>query len=413
MRKRVDRWVAIGTMTVVTIVPTVLVAASWGDDTGRSRDFSPATGTHGGTGTEPSGTSPSSPSPDELVGPPSSWDDETDDSADRRWWSDGKWPAEGSAPAIVESGDSRADRGRSLRPASNGARITRIAWRGHDQFDLTVRSPALAGSRKVRVLVPSTWRAGSRRTWPIVYAFHGGKDDYTSWTRSTDIESLARRYDVMVAMPEGANGSYTDWFNDGKGGNPRWETFHLQEVRQLLERNFRAGTARAAMGLSSGAGGGLTYAARYPGMFRYVAAYSGILSMLSPGIPSMLMYVNAATGVDPTSIWGDPVLNRSNWRQHDPASLVDRLRGTGIYVSSGNGKVGPLDNQNKAPWDIGLLSETQVYRSSRDFVERARDRGVPVTADFYGNGSHSWPYWRREMHRNWPAIMRSLGARRL
>ena len=48
-------------------------------------------------------------------------------------------------------------------------------------------------------------------------------------------------------MPEGANGSYTDWYNYGKGGVPKWETFHTKEVIQLMERNYHAGTARAVM----------------------------------------------------------------------------------------------------------------------------------------------------------------------
>jgi S-formylglutathione hydrolase FrmB len=244
----------------------------------------------------------------------------------------------------------------------------------------------------------------------VVYAFHGGRDGYRSWTRSSDIATVAGAYETMVVMPEGSNGSYTDWYNYGRGGIPRWETFHTLEVRQLVERNFHAGASRAVIGLSSGAQGAITYAARHPGMFAYAASYSGVLSMLQPGIPSLLMYTNSSNGFDPYAIWGDPVVNQANWKTHDPTSLLPKLQGVGLYVSSGNGQPGPFDNPDKAAWDIGYLSETQVLRTTQDFVAKAQELGIPVTANFYGNGSHSWPYWKRELHANWPTIMSAIGA---
>ncbi|MQY04162.1 alpha/beta hydrolase [Actinomadura macrotermitis] len=297
--------------------------------------------------------------------------------------------------------------------ADDGAKITEAVWSGKTRVDLTVQSPALGTARKVRVLVPRGWSATATRTWPTVYAFHGGNDSYVSWTRSTDIAAVAARYDTLVAMPEGANGSYTDWYNNGKGGNPRWETFHTSEVRQLLERNFHAGALRAAIGISSGAQGAITYAGRHPGMFKYAAGYSGVLSMLSPGIPSLLMYTNTRPGTDPNKIWGDPSGDRANWVAHDPLSLLPKMRGTRIYVSAGNGQPGPYDKPGRAPWDVRYLSETQVGRATGDFVEQARKLGVPVTANLYGPGSHTWAYWKREMHRTWPAVMQSIGARKL
>ena len=33
---------------------------------------------------------------------------------------------------------------------------------------------------------------------------------------------------------------------------------------------------------------------------------------------------------------------------------------------------------------------------------------TPVTTNLYVAGTHSWPYWQRELHRSWPAIMTSL-----
>ncbi|KAB2350988.1 alpha/beta hydrolase [Actinomadura rudentiformis] len=303
----------------------------------------------------------------------------------------------------------------AFRKADSGARITTYKWlnKGKTAFDFTVQSPSLGGKQNVRVLLPKGWKFKSRQSWPVVYAYHGGRDNWKSWTRSTDIQKLARKWGVMVVMPEGANGSYTNWYNYGKGGRPKWEDFHLREVRQLVERNYHAGGSRATMGISSGAQGACTYPGRAPGMFRYAACFSGVLSMSSPGIPALLMYTNSGNGVDPYRIWGRPMLDQANWDAHDPIKLLPRMRSTRFYVSAGTtGKPGPFDNPNMAPWDIGLMSERAIGPTAKEFVQRARQLRVPITSHIYGNGRHSWPYWKREMHTAWPLMMKALGAKR-
>ncbi|MFC5182898.1 alpha/beta hydrolase [Actinomadura harenae] len=301
----------------------------------------------------------------------------------------------------------------TLAKADDGASIAAYKWLNKTKtaFDITVESPALGAQRKVRVLLPKGYRFSSPKAWPVVYAYHGGNDSYVSWTRSSDIQSVASKWGVMVVMPEGANGSYTNWFNYGKGGTPRWEDFHMKEVRQLVERNYHAGASRAVMGISSGAEGACTYAGRYPGEFRFAACFSGVLSMSLPGIPALLMYTNTKPGVDPNAIWGIPRVDQANWDAHDPVKLLSKVRGTRFYVSAGNGTPGPFDKPGTAPWDIGYLSEKAVNPTVQDFAKRARQLHIPITAHMYGPGRHSWPYWKREMHTAWPQIMKAIGAK--
>ncbi|MCW2942533.1 MAG: putative esterase [Actinomycetia bacterium] len=307
----------------------------------------------------------------------------------------------------------------TFKPADDGAKITAYKWLNAQEFDFTVKSPALGSSQNVRVLVPKTWRWTSHATWPVLYVFHGGHDTYTSWTRNTNIATTAKAWNAMVVMPEGANGSYTDWFNYGKGGSPKWETFHTQEVRQLIERNYHGGGIRAAMGNSSGGEGSITYAERHPGLFKYAASFSGPLSLRSPGVPAMLMYTDANLGVDPYRIWGNPwapsgSADAANWTAHDPWALAGRLKGTGtgIFFSSGtSGKPGPGD-PNVAPWDIGLLSEVAVGTTNVAFRDQMQKLGIPFTSDIYGNGRHAWPAWRREYLKLWPTLMKSIGAKK-
>jgi S-formylglutathione hydrolase FrmB len=296
----------------------------------------------------------------------------------------------------------------ALRPADDGARIVSQEWLDTYTFDFTVRTAAIGSDQKVRVLVPKGWSAQSARTWPVLYAFHGGRDTYVSWTRSSDIKTIANDYNVIVVMPEADDGGYTDWWNYGNGGPPKWETFHMSEVLQLVERNYHASGVRACMGNSSGGQGCITYAARHPGAFRYAASYSGVLSLLSPGVQTLLMASNLLSASDPFRIWGIPGLDDANWRRHDPVALAPSLRGTGLFISSGTtGVPGPLDDASTI---VGGPIEVPIGQTNIVFRDRLRRLGIPVTAHLYGPGTHSWPYWEREMRSAWPLLMGAIGA---
>lgn len=313
-----------------------------------------------------------------------------------------------------------ADAAGGLRKADTGASIVAQKRVDARTFDVSVKSPSLRQTVSVRVITPKGWSRTSGRTWPVLYAYHGGADHYESWTRSTDIEQVASGWDAMVVLPEGGlDGSYTDWFNYGKGGSPKWETFHTREVVQLMERNFRAGTNRAAMGISSGGQGAVTYAARHKGLFKYAASFSGIVHLTQPGIPAVLMalgYAFGPKGDDPFRIWGPPTGDMANWKAHDPYVLAKNLRGVGLYLSSGTtGEPGPLDPPFK-DWDYvkmrlaGGVSEQTAGATNVSLAARLKQLKIPVTTHIYGNGWHQWAYWQVEMHTAWPLMMRSIGA---
>jgi hypothetical protein len=74
------------------------------------------------------------------------------------------------------------------------------------------------------------------------------------------------------------------------------------------------------------------------------------------------------------ALWGDPWSQRLRWMDHNPFDKVDKLRGTLLYVS----------NQLTA-------------------------HNIPVTKDYYGPGTHTWPYWERAVRRSWPLLAQGMG----
>jgi S-formylglutathione hydrolase FrmB len=270
--------------------------------------------------------------------------------------------------------------------------------------DLTVRSPALGRTAKVRLLTPVGWRPGrGGRRWPVLWLLHGCCDTYRSWTRSSDVARLAALRDVLVVMPEGgAVGFYSDWYNGGRGGPPRWERFHLTELRGLLERDFGAGRPRAIAGLSMGGFGAMSYAARHPGMFAAAASFSGVVAPLR--YAAVTRGIVSFGGGDPDALWGSPTAQRKVWAAHDPIALAPRLRGTRLFVASGDGTAGPFDPPGRTD-----PTERALHGENVAFADRLRSLGVPATVDLYGPGTHSWPYWQRELHRALPLLLRGGG----
>ncbi|MEU6844124.1 alpha/beta hydrolase family protein [Streptomyces sp. NPDC046716] len=305
----------------------------------------------------------------------------------------------GAAPSAVAA---------PARPAAEVVAVTQVAER---QVDLSVRASALGGRTvKVRLLTPDGWDPADRRThWPTLWLLHGCCGDYTSWTGKTDVASLDSLRNVLVVMPEaGWNGWYSDWWNHGQGGDPAWDTFHTRDLRRLLERDWGAGARRVVAGLSMGGQGALLYAARHPGMFRAAAAYSGSAHpLLNDESTSRILGFFAGQDTDPLRVWGDPVAQRAVWAAHDPYHLAKRLTSLPVYLSSGDGTAGPLD----PPGATNAL-EADFNRQNHALADRLKSLGAKhLTTHFYGPGTHTWPYWERELYASLPMLLHGLGLK--
>ncbi|MEU6005141.1 alpha/beta hydrolase family protein [Streptomyces sp. NPDC047453] len=318
-----------------------------------------------------------------------------------------------TAPIALAHADSptatgAADATVPASPKPRGAEVVATTQVADRQVDLSVRSAALGGRTvKVRLLTPDGWDPSDRRQhWPTLWLLHGCCGDYTSWTTLTDVARIDSLRKVLVVMPEaGWNGWYSDWWNDGQGGDPAWETFHTVELRHLLERDWAAGANRVVAGLSMGGQGALLYAARHPGMFKATAAYSGSAHpLLNEESVNRIMGFFAGQGGDPLRVWGDPVAQRGVWEAHDPFYLAQRLKSVPVYLSCGDGTTGPLDS----PGSTSALEADFNRQNHALAAELERVGAQHVTTNFYGPGTHGWAYWQRELHASLPMLLGAL-----
>ena len=276
--------------------------------------------------------------------------------------------------------------------AEDGARIVRVDEVDERTRDLTIESPSV-GFARARLLLPDGWEAGSGQDWPTLYLLHGAWDDYTSWTRETDVADIPELRDVLVVMPDaGQFGWYSDWQNEGAGGQPAWETFHTQELPQLIEADWGGGQDRVVAGLSMGGFGALSYAARHPGMFKAAAAYSAVADTVGSDFEAEAL------------MWGDKTDDVASWKEHNPVSKAAALEGTDLYISYGTGAPGPLDGASAQ--SDGL--EAWLAPQNDALVARLEELGIPATVEAYGDGTHTWPYWERALHASLPVLLGGL-----
>ncbi|WDV32835.1 esterase family protein [Streptomyces sp. AD16] len=120
-----------------------------------------------------------------------------------------------------------------------------------------------------------------------------------------------------------------------QGRHPAVRTHVLREVMPLVEREYGAGTRRAAAGESQGGFGVLGMAARVPGLFRAVASFGAPVHPVRHA--EMWLSGAAYVGVDGHRIFGDPWRQWDVWLDWDPYRHAAGLRSTRVHLSSGDG----------------------------------------------------------------------------
>src|SRR5438045_2619768 len=93
-------------------------------------------------------------------------------------------PAPGAHPSEIAAPAEPAAR------ADDGARVVAQQFIDLRILDLTIDSPALGATAKVRLLLPPDWSRQPYRRWPVLYLLHPAFVDYTGWTQNTDVEAL-------------------------------------------------------------------------------------------------------------------------------------------------------------------------------------------------------------------------------
>jgi S-formylglutathione hydrolase FrmB len=302
----------------------------------------------------------------------------------------------------------------------DGLTVTSVKQLDARLYALTVTTPAIPATLGIRILLPSGYAAHPATRYPVLYLLDGTSGRASDWTTLGDAERTTAGRPLIVVMPDiTIDGNGGGWCTNWPNGAQRWETFHIDELVPWVDANLRTRAdrgGRAIAGLSQGGFCSTSYAARHPDLFGEALAYSGapdIAYDVDARLGAMAIINGTELGltrVSPDTFFGNPIRDYLNWAAHDPATLAENLRHTRLYLYYGNGFPGPLDPPGLNLAGMGI--EGAIWEDNRDFKRRLDALHIrPAVYDAYGNGTHTWPYWARDLRQSIGPLMGDFARR--
>ncbi|MBF6170649.1 alpha/beta hydrolase [Nocardia blacklockiae] len=313
----------------------------------------------------------------------------------------------------------------AARPAPDGSHLVAADPGPGRVLDLTVHSAAMERALDVAVQ-PAADPTRPAPTLYLLNGFDGGTTtgDWRSggnWFNRTDILEFFADKQVTVVMPTGGAGSFfTDWrADDPVHGRQRWATYLTRELPAVVDSAFRGTGAAAVAGPSMASISVLQLGISAPGVFRAIGSYSGCARTSDPLGQVMVDTIVTGTQGNTLNMWGPPT--DPAWAAHDPYLHAEQLRGTALYIASGNGAPGPLDtldgpgiHADRAKLIdqlvVGGLLDAIAGRCTEQLRDRLRELNIPATVELRPHGTHSWGYWQQDLHNSWPLFAAALAG---
>ena len=92
-----------------------------------------------------------------------------------------------------------------------------------------------------RIIVPIEDK-GSKARYPVLYLLHGLTGHFSNWTDKTKIVEYAAMHKIIIVMPEGDDG----WYSDSVSvPNDKYESYIIKELIPEIDGKYRTVADRA------------------------------------------------------------------------------------------------------------------------------------------------------------------------
>jgi len=242
------------------------------------------------------------------------------------------------------------------------------------------------------VVLPADYAQTAARTrYPVLYLLHGLGGSAGDWVSArTRLAEYAAQYRLIIVVPEGRDGWYTD---SATVPTDKFETYFVEELLPDVQRRFRAietREGRAVAGLSMGGYGALKFGLKHPQKFVFAASMSGALAAPS-------------------------------WKPEDPLPAFVKPSVVRVF--------GPADSPTRPANDIFKLAreltpervaalpffyldcgaDDFLIRSNREMSALLLERKIPHEYRQLP-GNHNWPYWDAQVREVLELTVRRLAA---
>ena len=228
------------------------------------------------------------------------------------------------------------------------------------------------------VILPADYDTSRSTRYPVLYLLHGRTGHYSDWLNRTNLAAYASAYPLIIVMPEGNDGWYTD---SATVSNDKYETYIVKELLPDVEQRYRtieARYGRAIAGLSMGGYGALKFGLKYPGTFVFAASLSGAFGVTRFGdrdpLPADWKEVNSLFGP------GGSATRKAN----DLFQIIQDL---------------PAARVSSLPFfyfDCGTEDASTIFPYNRELSALMIEKKIPHEYRELP-GDHSWAYWDRQV----------------
>lgn len=239
---------------------------------------------------------------------------------------------------------------------------------------------ALGKLTRVSIIVPE----GATGPFPVLYLLGGLSDDNSAWLRWTSIERYTAGLPLIVVMPNGERGFYTD---ARLSERHNYESHIIKEVIPFIDSVFQTvptKSGRTIAGLSMGGYGAFKLAMKHPQMFSAALSLSGAVQVPSAGLPDDANFANELR-----LIYGDNSIGSDD----DILAMAGRIN---------------RDTLPELRFECGtedyLLGQNRILKHALD------SHNLPYTY-IESSGDHSWKYWDRRLAESLPFLLDAMSIK--
>ena len=275
-------------------------------------------------------------------------------------------------------------------------------------------SPALGVEKHYVVYLPPSYATAPARRYPVAFYLHGLTGNEADWVSLASIDVVADSLiaggspEMIVVMPDGDDGWYTNWeeapqpygaclvdtlLNRAAPAlcvvQARYEDYIARDLVRHVDSTYRTlgdRRHRGIAGLSMGGFGAVTIALEHPDVFSAAASHSGVLSPLYAGPHPFAAPAHYHRSIDSLAAdWRGsweaiaPAFGRAiaSWIARDPAQLARRL-------AAARGPMPALF--------IDVGTQDRLADQARAFHAELAALGIASTYAEWP-GRHDWKYW--------------------
>jgi putative tributyrin esterase len=243
----------------------------------------------------------------------------------------------------------------------------------------TVRfqSKLVNASLPYNVILPPDYDNSRTTRYPVLYLLHGLTGHYVDWLQRTNIADYAANYSLIVVMPEGNDGWYTD---SAIVATDKYESYILQELLPDVEQRYRtiqARYGRAIAGLSMGGYGAIKFGLKSPQTFAFAASMSGAL-----GIARL-------TEQEVPEGW------RASLKLFGPVGSETR-KANDLFEITRQLTPARIQSLPYFYFDCGTEDVIQIFPYNRELSALMTEKKIPHEFRELP-GDHSWAYWDRQV----------------